>query len=288
MFTWKPFSDKERQQRELVAQLDQIYAYMMWVSPSLPEKLNKEWEYQLTRTANIIIEQFWSEKNQFFWGSVTSTTNNKEVASAHTDFGHSIKTLWLIYRIGILVHDPFLTNFGREKVSHLLELAYLKDGTWAKQINKDGTVNNNKEWWSLAILDQVSATLALSDPNYIKYIQTTYPFWLNIMTDKEHHEIFHMVDGNTRKPVLDFPKQHNWKNSFHSFEHALVCYITSNELNDENTPLYYAFKPEFKQYEDTVFPYLFLGNIASVTASASEVGGLNGFRKVKVEFNYIH
>ena len=37
------------------------------------------------------------------------------------------------------------------------------------------------------------------------------------------------------------PKQWEWKNAYHSFEHALVGYIVAQQLNDKPVTLYYAF-----------------------------------------------
>jgi hypothetical protein len=37
------------------------------------------------------------------------------------------------------------------------------------------------------------------------------------------------------------PKQWQWKNAYHSFEHALVGYIVAQQLQGEPVTLYYAF-----------------------------------------------
>jgi hypothetical protein len=61
--------DKDQpNQKELVAQLDQIYGYMLWLTPVLPEPYRSQWQSELTHLVHIIIEQFYSPRINFFWG----------------------------------------------------------------------------------------------------------------------------------------------------------------------------------------------------------------------------
>jgi hypothetical protein len=41
------------------------------------------------------------------------------------------------------------------------------------------------------------------------------------LVDKEFGEVWNSVDGRTHAPVRQAPKQWEWKNAYHSFEHAL-------------------------------------------------------------------
>lgn len=57
---------------ELVAQLDQIYAYMILLTPSLPEPHQTKWKNDLVHVAKIIIEQFYSTEYGMYWGAITN------------------------------------------------------------------------------------------------------------------------------------------------------------------------------------------------------------------------
>ena len=85
------------------------------------------------------------------------------------------------------------------------------------------------------------------------------------MVDHEYGEIWHMVSAADDKPVLKYPKSHNSKTSLHSFEHALFSYMTAARVKGESFDLYYAL-PEWERVSHrTVSPYMFFGNVVSIT-----------------------
>ncbi len=266
-------------QKELVAQLDQIYGYMLWLTPTLPEPYQTQWKGELNHLAHIIINQFYSPKQNLFWGAVTNS-NIKHLGTPHTDFGHSVKTMWLIYQIGKLTDDLQLTLFAETHAAEILETAYLKKtGSWARGFDENGKIDPDKEWWILAELDQVSATLGLVDPSYAVYLPKTYNYWFNYMVDPENKEIWHMVSAKTNKPYpcvatqpvnesKCFPKQHSWKNALHSFEHALVGYITMQQIHNQPVHLYYAFKE--KPEDKFIYPYFYEGKVSEIVNHSSQ------------------
>ena len=276
------------EQRELVAQLDQVYAYMMLVTPILPKffdgkPLRRKWKKDLVHLATIMSEQFYSPDKNFFWGAITDSSQ-KKLGTDHTDFGHSIKTLWLIYEIGKLTGHYEFVLFTQEAAPKLLEAAFLEDGTWGRRINEYGQIERDKEWWILAELDQVAATLSLRDPSYAEYLPTTYAYWLEYMVDHEHKGIWHWVNSADNKPDIHFPKQHSWKNAFHSFEHAMVGYLTGQEIHDLDSELYFAFKNDVSTPDVTqIRPYTYA---AKVKLPIEEVvgGSITGYGKQKVTF----
>jgi hypothetical protein len=79
------------------------------------------------------------------------------------------------------------------------------------------------------------------------------------MVDHRHGGVWHMVSGVTNQPVAGFPKQHSWKNAFHTFEHDLVAYLTAQQLHGQPMVLHYAF--ETAPSPGTVHPYLFQGKL---------------------------
>jgi len=252
-------------QIELVAQLDQVYAYLMWLTPALPEGRQARYRERLRHLAHIMAEQFWSPRIGLFWGQLTSPVV-KQLGQLHDDFGHSVKALWLIYQIGKLTDDLSLVEFGRTHAARILEVAFIpEDGTWARRYDENGNLDADKEWWVLAELDQAAAMLALIDPAYARYLPTTYAYWFDTMVDHDHGEIWHWVNADTGKPNIRFPKQHSWKNAFHSFEHALIGYLTGQQLHGKPVVLHYAFKDAMPP-EAEIQPYLFQGKMVSVEA----------------------
>jgi mannose/cellobiose epimerase-like protein (N-acyl-D-glucosamine 2-epimerase family) len=259
----------ETNQRELVAQLDQVYAYMMWLTPILPPEKRAEWIRDLHWLARVMIDQFYSPRQHMFWGAIT-TTPQQVLGTPHTDFGHSVKTLWLIRQIGKLSDDVGMAQFAQDNAAAILEQAYLKEsGSWARRIDGRGKMDKDKEWWILAELDQVAATLALVDPAYARYLPRTYDYWFKYMVDHKNKEIWHWVNASDNKPDGRYPKQHSWKNSFHSFEHALIGYITAQQLHNLPVQLHFAFAKPLDA--DRIHPYFYDGLVVSQTVGASGV-----------------
>lgn len=259
--TWLPKENMDNSV-EIVAQLDQIYAYMLFVTPSLPEPYQSEWKKDLKNLVDVLIYRFYSERYEFFWGQDTDS-QVKRLGGDHTDFGHSVKTMWLILMTGVLLHDMSYVMFAREKIDRILKEAYItKDKCWGRRFDENGKMDKDKEWWILAELDQATAILSLNDPSYLHYLNNTYAYWFHYMVDHENGEIWHMVDGETNEPVLRYPKVHSWKTSLHSFEHALFGYMTSSQIKGENFELYYA----FSENDDVnqAAPYIFRANKVSV------------------------
>ncbi len=111
-------------------------------------------------------------------------------------------------------------------------------------------------------MDQTAATFSLRDPSYAKYLPTTYAYWFKYMIDHEHGGTWHWVSAKNNLPDLSMPKQHSWKNAFHSFEHDLVGYITGQAIHNLPVTLYFAFEeiPENTQ----IRPYLFAAKVQSI------------------------
>jgi mannose/cellobiose epimerase-like protein (N-acyl-D-glucosamine 2-epimerase family) len=287
-------------QKELVSQLDQVYGYLLWTTMALPEgELKQAWLNDLHKLASAMRDQFFGETYGLYWGAITdmelrNLANYQNQENPHTDFGHSIKTLWLTYRIGMLTGDPSLVNFARPHMYTILQRAYIPEtGSWARGF-KPQTENShtwvldpNKEWWSLAELDQTSATLALVDPIFARVLPHTYAYWFQHMVDKEHGGIWHMVNAADNQPDLSFPKQHSWKNAFHVFEHALIGYLTAQQLHDEPIVLHYAFRQEVADSE--IKPYLYFGEVTEQKPTGAFTADLvKDYIPTAVTFDSLH
>jgi hypothetical protein len=111
--------------------------------------------------------------------------------------------------------------------------------------------------------EQLAGTLALSDPKFVQYLPRAYDYWFTHFVDKEFGEVWNSVDGRTHAPVA--PKQWEWKNAYHSFEHALVGYIVGQQLNDQPITLYYAFSSA--EVARSALPYFYSGVIKGIAAA---------------------
>lgn len=261
--TWLPKHENDSQ-IQIVAQLDQLYAYMLMITPSLPEPYQSIWKKDMKKIADILITQFYSEKYKFFWGT-EDTTGSMTLGTDHTDFGHSVKTFWVILKIGELLGDPFYIEFARPKIDRILKEAYIEEtGSWARRFDENGDLDTDKEWWILAELDQAAEILSIHDPLYYHYLNKTHRYWLDKMVDHKYGEIWHMVSGKNDKPIINYPKAHNWKTSLHSFEHALFGYMTAARIKGETFDVYYALPEWEKVSHRTVAPYMFFGNVRAI------------------------
>lgn len=285
--TWYPkyLQDPDVQ---IVAQLDQLYAYMLMLTPNLPEPYQSVWKKDLKKLADILITHFYSEKYEFFWG-IEDKAASLSLGTDHTDFGHSVKTFWVILKIGELLGEPFYIDFARPKIEKILEEAYVEAmGSWARRFNTDGTLDVDQEWWILAELNQACEILGIHDPSYYKYLNKTQRFWLEKMVDHENGEIWHMLDGKTNEPKIQYPKTHCWKNSLHSFEHALFGYMTASEVKDTEFDLYYALPERERVSHRTVAPYMFFGNVMDIRKERKPEFMPDGNRICRVTFNSLH
>ncbi len=285
--TWYPKHTKDPNV-QIVAQLDQLYAYMLMLTPSLPEPYQSIWKKDMKKIVDILITQFYSERYQFFWG-VGDNSSTMTLGADHTDFGHSIKTFWVIQKVGELLGEPFYIDFARPKIDKILKSAYIPEtGSWARRFDADGNLDVDKEWWILAELDQACEILSIHDPSYYKYLNHTHRYWMDNMVDRENGEVWHMVSGKDNKPVIQYPKIHNWKNALHSFEHALFGYMTASRIKDTEFELYYAL-PEWERASHRVMaPYMFFGNVVNIHKEDKLSFMPDGNSIYRVSFNGLH
>lgn len=285
--TWFPKHTKDSEV-QIVAQLDQLYAYMLTLTPSLPEPYQSIWKKDMKKIADILITQFYSEHYQIFWG-VENASSSMGLGTDHTDFGHSVKTFWVIMKIGELLGDPFYIQFARSKIDKIIKDAYIEEtGSWARRFDEYGNLDTDKEWWILAELDQACEILSIHDPYYYKYLNKTYRYWLDYMVDKENGEIWHMLDGKTNQPVIQYPKAHNWKTSLHSFEHALFGYMTSSRIKGVEFDLYYAIPEWERPSHHSLAPYMFFGNVVNIRPETKPSFLPDRNQVYRVTFNGLH
>jgi mannose/cellobiose epimerase-like protein (N-acyl-D-glucosamine 2-epimerase family) len=266
--------EEQAEELRLVAQLDQPNAYMALLTPLLPEAERSEWLSDLRWIARSLREQFYWPKQNLMWLRAGPPEGPWAywAREAVADFGHSIKTMWMLRTIGLLADDPELVRFAEESGGRILERAYRVDsGSWAYGLRPDGTLELTYNWFAYCELNQYAATLALRDSTYARYLPRAQAFWLQYFVDRPRGEVWTTLDGWSQKPRPgDLPKQWPWKNGYHTFEHALVSYIAGQQLHGLPVRLHFAF--EQRPSDAALRPYLFEGRVRSVQAVRADGG----------------
>jgi hypothetical protein len=281
---WVPKSARAGRANEnkLVAELDQMNTYLVLLTPLLPEPARGEWKQSLLQLCRAMMEQFYSPAERLFFLSA-NRLEDKQIATAGTDFGHNAKALWMIRWAGRITEHADLVAFAEDNTRALLSRAFVDDcGCWAQGLHRGGALDLDKSWWIYAELDQLAGTLALGDQTFAQYLPRAYAYWFSHFVDPVYGEVWNSVGGNTHAPVRKLPKQWPWKNAYHPFEHALVGYIVGQQLKGEPVTLYYAFPGNSPM--DSVHPYYFSGTIDALEATTDDQGRQNQ----KVTFSNVH
>jgi mannose/cellobiose epimerase-like protein (N-acyl-D-glucosamine 2-epimerase family) len=277
-----PTAEVMREDKKLVAQLDQMNAYLVLLTPLLLEPAQSEWKVNLIQLSKVMINQFYSPSEKLFFRAANQP-EDRVLATASTDFGHNAKALWMIRWTGLLTGHTELVEFAQDNAQALLARAYIADcGCWAGGVLAGGVKDLDKPWWIYAELDQLTGTLALNAPKFAQYLPRAYRYWFSHFVDTEFGEVWTNVDGRTHLPVRKMPKQWQWKNAYHSFEHALVGYIVAQALNDAPVTLYYAFPSD--DMAKSAQPYYYSGNAIGMEVEAYG----QGQRTQKLTFGNIH
>lgn len=260
MLRWVPADGpaEEASRQELVAQLDQLNAYMILVAPYLPGPARKVWQADIRLLAGVLQDKFHDPASGVFWGTL-EREDSRRPGARHNDFGHTIKAYWMLLLAARELQDPKLEAFAREGATRILARAWhAPSNSWASEWKADG-VNAGKAWWIFAELDQMASTLAQRDPAQARYLEGSWPFWLDKLTDHAHGEVWGWVSADGWVPP-DSLKIHHWKSGFHSFEHALVSYLSAQALEGKPATLHFATGSAKGPFR----PYLLQGRVRSV------------------------
>jgi mannose/cellobiose epimerase-like protein (N-acyl-D-glucosamine 2-epimerase family) len=255
----------DARRQELVSQLDQINAYMLLVLPLLEDaQVARDWQRDLVLLARVVKDRFFAPELGMFWGTLQDPESRK-LGSRHTDFGHSMKSLWMLYLTGQRTGQRDLVELAQARVGPLLARAAQPSGCWASGLQADGSLDRGSQWWIFAELDQAAATLAGREAQaapYAHYLAASYACWFTRFVDHRNHEVWPSVPADWTETTFDAhppAKLFHWKNGYHSLEHALVSLITTAGLTGQRLPLYYAFVAPPPR--DRIQPYYFAGTI---------------------------
>ena len=273
---------------ELVAQLDPINAFLLLTQPVLTEASRREQLLgDLERLAQLMVDRFW--KSGIFWG-----VHNKQgqYRSKHADFGHTLKAYWMVLQIDKrLPGHPFYA-FLQDNVHTQVELAYdAPNGRWAKRPISPSQVEFGSDWWIYAEEDQIAATLNMIDGRYTDELIETAQHWMDDYVDDSPGEV---IPGITRTgnraynwPASDTAKCNEWKNGYHSSEHALVLYLTGRYLEDAEATLHFAV-PADEAEAFVARPYIFDGVATTRTTGAALTVGGRALVDVAVSFTDLY
>jgi mannose/cellobiose epimerase-like protein (N-acyl-D-glucosamine 2-epimerase family) len=255
----------DARRQELVSQLDQINAYMLLLAPLLEDpQVAAAWQRDLVLLARVVKDRFFAPEHGMFWGTLHDPESRK-LGSRHTDFGHSIKALWMLYLTGQRTGQRDLVELARTHAGPLLERAAQPSGCWASGLGADGSLDRGSQWWIFTELDQSAATLAAREPSampYARHLAGSYACWFTRFVDRRHGEVWPFVPPDWTETTFDARppvKLFHWKSGYHSLEHALVALITTASLTGQRLPLYYAFART--PPPGRIQPYYFTGTI---------------------------
>jgi mannose/cellobiose epimerase-like protein (N-acyl-D-glucosamine 2-epimerase family) len=267
-----------------VAQLDQANAYMLLMTPDLPEPEQKQWKAELAGIARTIRSRFYDSGSKMFAGMIPAKPTACVFDREDTDFGHSIKTYWMLYLTGRLTGDKPLETFARDGATGIFQRAFQPaTGSWAVKPTCDGKTDTTVSWWMAAELDQAALTFGLVNPEVLRPIPATFDFWLKHMVDHRFGEVWDEIAVPGFAPKQR-PKIHLWKNGFHTAEHALVGYLGTSAARAEPVTLYYAF-PQCKM-PASVRPYYYGGTVTA--HQETPLDDMPGFCTAKVTFTNVH
>jgi hypothetical protein len=265
--------------KELVATLDQVNAYLVLLSNSIDGYESVRMRSRLIGLLKVLKTDFYSKKYDVFWGrlNITPEDNFEYLGADHVDFGHTVKTFLMFYCSGLILNNSEFKLFGESGIRRTLATAYDKEnGTWNEKKVSNGNIKNSV-WWIHAELDQAAATISLLDSTFeMKYLNNTYRFWLDKFVDKEFGEVWHQIDSNG---ISHYPKQHLWKNGFHSAEHNLIAYITSSQRKYGSVILYFGGDAAANR---KYVPYIYLGNAKEITVDPT-INKIN-YKTIRVKF----
>ncbi len=259
---------------ELVAQLDPINAFLLLTQPVLDDPARRDQFLADLRTlATTLTTRFYDAG--IFWGVAQDHTAYR---SSHVDFGHTLKAFWMILQIDKRLPDHPFYELATKDSRAALDRAYdATVGRWAKRPTSATTVEYGSDWWAYAECDQLASTLDLIDYAYVDRLASTTQGWLDYYVDsRPAREIVSSIQRNGSGygwPDGDTAKCNEWKNGYHSSEHALVLHVLGTALSGAPVTLHFAVPPSMAA-TFVATPYVFQGTETARTPGATiDVGG---------------
>jgi hypothetical protein len=259
---------------DLVAGLDQLNGYLVLAQPLLTRKEDRDrWADHLAVLGRSLKETFW--KDGLFWGQKDFVGRP---GGTHVDFGHHFKSLWMLAVAGLRGGDANLAAWAEAEARRQLPLALdPATGLWRKSTLDWKTFEAGSDWWTFAEDDQLAAWLDVTGGGFTACLAVTAQGWLDDYVDHGNGEVWPSIRADGSKAwnwgPRDTAKANEWKNGFHSTEHALVLYLHGAWLEGTEAELHYAF-PAGTEATATATPYLFPGVETGRSAGTALPSGL--------------
>jgi hypothetical protein len=274
---------------ELVAQLDPVNAFLGLTQPTLSSPARRDQMLgDLRVLGQTMLKHFRDEQTGIFWG----TTTQKRYSGRHVDWGHTMKTYWMLLQIDKKLPDHPFQRVVLENVPPLLDRAFDPlQGRWGKAPTSPTEQSYGNDWWVAAELDQLTATMNLLDRAHQDRLASTAGKWRGDWLDHRVGEVISSTrrDGSWASswPDDSTGKCNEWKNGFHSTEHALVLYLTGRDLEGLPIELHFAV-PADQTASFIATPYIFSGEETAREVGAEVVVGERTLKQVKVSFRHLY
>ena len=255
---------------ELVAQLDPINAFLLLSEPVLHDPARRaQFRADLRRLSDALLDHFWEDG--IFWGVHDRAGRYRE---RHVDFGHTLKAYWMLLEVDKRLPDHPYAGFLDEHVPVWIERAF--DGErWKKRPVSATADEGGSDWWIYAEAEQIAATWNMGRPGVLTgVIERAASHWRADFVDAARlgGEVISGIrpDGSPAGSwsLSDTFKCNEWKNGYHSTEHALVLHLHGAYLEDVPVELHFAVPPEATETFAAV-PYIFHGRETARTVSST-------------------
>jgi hypothetical protein len=251
------------ERRQLVAQLDQLNGWMLLTQPHFTMQSDRDKMMERQRIlADSLVRNF-EHKGVFSGVSITAEekiTREPRYKTRHTDFGHTLKAYWMLHKVDKRLPDHPYSELVSRYTGHWIELAFdRKYGRWSERMVDFTTAGRTGVmWWTYCEMDQVAATMTMNGSRYTRLLEKTTANWLNDFVDPVNGEVYTAISRNGTPRFVNGPRISEWKNGYHSSEHALVMYLFGCWLEHKEATLYFAV-PDEESSVFTATPYTFMG-----------------------------
>ena len=256
-------------QLQLTACLDQMNTYLVLLAPIVPEPYRTEMKNEMRVLVKSMISIFYSPVANLYFTSANAPSDT-DPQKTGVDVGHTSKALWMSRFAGQINGDANLVAWSEANARRHLARSWIEsDGSWAAGVVAGGALDLNKNWWVYSELDQLAGTLSLDNPADGVYLPRSAAYWFTYFVDHQYGDVWNGVTFGTNAPQKDFPKAWQWKNAYHAFEHALVGYITAQQIRQAAFPLYFAFTQEVPA--SSISPYYLRAEVERIDLIAPNV-----------------
>ena len=248
----------------LATHLDVLNTYLHLLADVGPAADRAEYLARAHAIATHVRDAYWQEDQGLFAVSAADPT-------AEGDFGHSAKTMWFTLQIAAQAGDAELLDWALARTEGLLSQAFRADtGSWATLFRDGAITDGAATYWIAAELGQLAASLSIDDPAQMARLEATQAWWLANMVDPDFGGTWVSVDPDTGEASAA-RKAQEWKSAFHSFEHALVAYLSAAAREGEDAVLWFA-RDSWEDPLDFSAAYVFEGE--EIAVRETDLGGL--------------